>query len=94
MGWIVVIGVVGAASTSLWLLWLLFVRPFAIASGALPLTAYDHVVRGWKAERRGVWDVALLEYEKAIELNPDDPDAHSRRAALLAAHPELADCAE
>ena len=86
------IGVVGfvLASMVVGLVWF-FVRPLLVSRGAIPPTAYDHVVRGWKAERRGQWAAALAEYDKAIELNPRDPDARERREALLAAHPELAD---
>lgn len=66
-----------------------FVRPVVVAFGSAPRTTYDYLVRGWKAERRGDWAAALAEYDRAIELTPTDPEPRDRRAALLAAHPEL-----
>jgi hypothetical protein len=78
------------ASMACGLAWFLVLRPFAIAHGMIPPTAYDYVVRGWKAERRGDWATALAEYEKAIESNPRYPEGRLRRDALLEAHPELA----
>jgi hypothetical protein len=75
--------------SGVWLVWILVGRPFAVTWGMIPPTAYDHLVRGWQAERRGAWARALAEYQKALELNPRHPDVHLRLNALLAAHPEL-----
>jgi len=94
-GAVVVAVIVGCfLFTGVWLVWILIARPFAVSRGMIPPTAYDHVVRGWKAERQGRWDVALAEYDEALDLNPRHPDAHARRDALLAAHPELAERTE
>ncbi len=83
---VVIFVLVSMAASFVWF----FVRPLLASRGALAMTTYDYVVRGWKAERRGDWAAALAEYDKAIELNPRDPEPHARRSALLAAHPELA----
>jgi hypothetical protein len=71
-----------------------FARPFAVLFGVHPRTAYDYVVRGWKAERRGDWATALAEYDKALGAEPEHQDATERRATLLAARPELLDRAK
>lgn len=85
----IAIGVIGLTATVLWLFWILIGRPYAVSSGLIPMTAYDHIVLAWKAERQGRWADALAEYDKALALNPTDPDARIRRDSLLAAHPEL-----
>jgi hypothetical protein len=90
----IVVFVGGFGGTTIWLLWMLILRPYAVASGMIPLTAYDYVVRGWKAERRQLWGIALDEYDQALALEPENEDAHGRRTALLESHPELVDRAE
>jgi len=72
------------------LVWQVAFRPFAVSRGLIPMTAYDYVVRGWKAEREGRWVDALRDYELAIELNHRYPEGRIRRDHLLANHPELA----
>ena len=88
-GVFVILIVGGVGSAAFWLLWQLVIRPYAVYSGMILPTAYDYVVRGWKAERCGQWAAALAEYDKAIEANPRYDEGHLRRNALLAAHPEL-----
>lgn len=68
-----------------------FLRALLVSLGAMPPTADDHVVRGWKAQRRGQWAAALLAYCKALQMDPQHPDAKERYDALLAALPELTD---
>ena len=90
--WIALVGisVFAVAATAWGLVWRLILRPIALARGSIPMTAYDYVVRGWKAERRGDWRAALAAYDLAIETNPRYPEAQLRRDNLLANHPELA----
>ena len=84
---IVLVGVVGLAI--FWPLWHFLVRPVAAARGLVPLTGYDYLVRAWQAERRGDWVEALKTYDRCAELFPAYREAHERREALVAAHPEL-----
>jgi hypothetical protein len=70
-------------------MWFFLARPFAVLFGHLPHTAYDFLVLGWKAERRGDWVAALKAYDHAVELEPKNTDTQERRATLLAAHPKL-----
>ncbi len=90
--WIAVVGVsaFAVAATAWGLVWKLLLRPIALDRGSIPMTAYDYVVRGWKAERRGNWDAALAAYDLAIETNPRYPEGRIRRQNLLANHPEFA----
>jgi hypothetical protein len=53
------------------------------------MTAYDYLVRGWKAERQGRWGDGLRAYDLAIEVDRKLAEAHERRAALLDNHPNL-----
>lgn len=70
-------------------LWHSVIRPLAAASGLVPPTDHDHLVRAWEAERRGDWSDALRIYDLVIGLFPNSVDAVQRRNDLLAAHPEL-----
>ena len=80
----------GVAIAAFWLVWQLILRPIAVARGMIPMTGYDYVVQGWKAERCGHWAEALKAYNLAISNFPRYVEAKERRDALLTAHPELA----
>ena len=43
--------------------------------------AYDHVMRGAAYRRKGMNEQALADFDAALALKPDDPDAHFRRGA-------------
>lgn len=90
--WIALAGIcVFAFFATAWgLVWRLILRPLALARGSIPMTPYDYVVCGWKAERRGDWSAALAAYDLALDANPRYPEARIRRDNLLANHPELA----
>jgi tetratricopeptide (TPR) repeat protein len=47
------------------------------------LDDYSHARAGFAAERAGDADGAIRQYERALQLNPDNPHAHERLAHLL-----------
>ncbi|MCK4594208.1 tetratricopeptide repeat protein, partial [bacterium] len=43
---------------------------------------YGHFYAGLALENRGLLSEALVEYNRALEIRPDDPEAHQRRGAV------------
>jgi hypothetical protein len=93
VGLLLAVTVVGLVAGLVWVLWQFVGRPAAVSCGLLRPRAYDLVVRGWKAERRGRWADALAAYDEAIRAEPGSEYAgyaHARREALLQSFPDLA----
>ncbi len=87
VAFVLIFGAVAVAFVAL--VWKLVGRPIALAWGLVPMTPFDWIVVAWKHERHGRWADALAAYDAGLKVNRWHKETREKRAALLAAHPEL-----